>query len=275
MTGRPKAPSVGATAKRGTFGSDCGHLDASKDRRGSGAPKYGRRSLRTVCLLTGLLATFVLAFGAGTASAGPLSTVGIVGKCCHEGVAGEYYYANSLDINQKTGDLYLLDPNNSHVLVFDQNGNYKFSFGSEGTGAGQLGKYSSVGLSVDQTTGDVYVSESGGPFSNNRISKFSETGQFILSFGRRVDETTLGDICTKESGDICQTGSETGEHAITFTIATVDPETGNVLVPHGANGTTEIYAPNGKYIQSIPTPASSTRRRSSKGSSTSPPAAAS
>ena len=91
-----------------------------------------------------------------------------------EEALGEYYYANSLDINNSTGDLYLLDPNNSQVLVFDPNGNYKFSFGSEGTGAGQLGKYSSVGISVDQTSGDVYVSESGGPFSNNRISKFAK-----------------------------------------------------------------------------------------------------
>jgi hypothetical protein len=210
-------------------------------------------TIRTLTL-TVLCTALALAFGAGTATAAPLSTIGIVGKCCHEGVVGEYYYANALDINQKTGDLYLLDPNDSKVLVFDQNGNYKFSFGSEGTGAGQLGKYSSVGLSVDQTTGDVYVSESGGPFSNNRISKFSESGEFILSFGRRVDETTLGDICTKASGDVCQTGSDTGEHAITFTIATVDPETGNVFVPHGANGTTEIYGPNGKYVESIPTP---------------------
>jgi hypothetical protein len=201
-----------------------------------------------------VLTVFGFAFCVSAASAEPLSTIGIVGKCCHEGVPGEYYYANSLDINKKTGDLYLLDPNDSHVLVFDKNGNYKFSFGSEGTGAGQLGKYSSVGISVDQTTGDVYVSESGGPFSNNRISKFSENGEFILTFGRKVDETTLGDVCTKASGDVCQPGSPEGERAIVFTIASVDPSTGNVLVPHGSDETTEVYSPQGKYFESIKTP---------------------
>jgi hypothetical protein len=235
---------------RGIFATAYG-----SDVDGSGAPISGRLRRRCFLALQLTVVVSVLGMGVGVSGASavqPLSTIGIIGKCCHEGVLGEYYYANSLDINKKTGDLYLLDPNNSHVLVFDSNGNYKFTFGSEGTGAGQLGKYSSVGISVDQTSGDVYVSESGGPLANNRISKFSETGEFILTFGRRVNETTLGDVCTKASGDVCQPGSNEGERAIVNSIAAVDPDTGNVYIP--SNGKTSIYAPNGKYIETIETP---------------------
>ena len=235
---------------RGPFATAYG-----SDVDGSGAPISGRLRRRFFLALHLTVIVSVLGMGVGVSGASavqPLSTIGIIGKCCHEGVLGEYYYANSLDINKKTGDLYLLDPNDSHVLVFDSNGNYKFTFGSEGTGAGQLGKYSSVGISVDQTSGDVYVSESGGPLANNRISKFSETGEFILTFGRRVNETTLGDVCTKASGDVCQPGTTEGERAIVNSIAAVDPDTGNVYIP--TNGKTSIYAPNGKYIETIETP---------------------
>src|SRR5690348_16748934 len=93
------------------------------------APVSGRlrRGLSRALYLTAIMSLLAVGVSVSSAAAAgqPLSTIGIIGKCCHEGVLGEYYYANSLDINKKTGDLYLLDPNNSHVLVFDQNGNYK------------------------------------------------------------------------------------------------------------------------------------------------------
>jgi len=50
------------------------------------------------------------------------------------------------------------------------------SFGSEGSGAGQLNE--PTGLAVDQSTGDVYVADTG----NNRVDKFDPFGTFIRAF---------------------------------------------------------------------------------------------
>jgi hypothetical protein len=81
-------------------------------------------------------------------------------------------------------------------------------FGSAGGGAGQFS--TPTGVTVDQSSGDVYVIDSG----NSRIEKFGSSGNFILAFGKGVDQTTGGDICTATSGDTCQaatTGSAAGE----------------------------------------------------------------
>ena len=120
---------------------------------------------------------------------------------------GEWRYINGIDVNWKTGNVYALDPNMSRVQVFNSNGEFLFSFGEEGTGGGQFGKYSSQGLTIDQETGDVYVGEAGGPFANHRVSKFNESGKFILTFGKEVDATTEADICTAASGDECRPGT--------------------------------------------------------------------
>ncbi|HEV7493046.1 hypothetical protein [Baekduia sp.] len=74
-------------------------------------------------------------------------------------------------------------------------------FGSSGSGAGQLSNPQDV--AVDESTGDIYVADAG----NFRIDKFSAIGNFILAFGRDVNQTTGGDICTAASGDICQAGT--------------------------------------------------------------------
>ena len=50
------------------------------------------------------------------------------------------------------------------------------SFGSEGSGAGQLNE--PIGLAVDQVAGDVYVADTG----NNRVDKFDPFGTFLRAF---------------------------------------------------------------------------------------------
>jgi hypothetical protein len=53
------------------------------------------------------------------------------------------------------------------------------SFGSSGSGAGQFKLAGESGLVVDQSTGNVYVADTG----NHRVGEFSESGGFILAFG--------------------------------------------------------------------------------------------
>jgi Divergent InlB B-repeat domain/NHL repeat len=53
------------------------------------------------------------------------------------------------------------------------------SFGSPGTGAGQFVLGSESGAAVDQSTGDVYVADTG----NHRVDEFTASGVFIHAFG--------------------------------------------------------------------------------------------
>jgi DNA-binding beta-propeller fold protein YncE len=74
---------------------------------------------------------------------------------------------------------------NNRIQVFDSNGNFLRSFGSSGTGEGQLGGIG--GIAIDPE-GNVYVSEP----DNNRISLFDINGNFITTFGEGQLNFPLG-----------------------------------------------------------------------------------
>src|SRR6202161_19036 len=58
------------------------------------------------------------------------------------------------------------------------------------------------GAAVDVETHDVYVVDS----ENSRVEEFDSAGHFILMFGKEVNLTTGGDVCTAISGNVCQAG---------------------------------------------------------------------
>jgi DNA-binding beta-propeller fold protein YncE len=67
-----------------------------------------------------------------------------------------------------------------------------------------------LGAAVDQSSGNVYVTDSG----HHRVTEFDATGDFILTFGSNVNLTAVEaggteeerDVCTAASGDVCQEG---------------------------------------------------------------------
>jgi sugar lactone lactonase YvrE len=70
-----------------------------------------------------------------------------------------------------------------------------------------------LGVAVDQSNGDVYVTDT----NNHRMDKFDSSGAFILTFGTHVNQTKVGtlgateaemNVCTAASGDVCQAGEE-------------------------------------------------------------------
>jgi Divergent InlB B-repeat domain/NHL repeat len=78
------------------------------------------------------------------------------------------------------------------------------AFGSPGAAAGQLSLTAESGLAVDQSSGSVYLADTG----NHRVDEFSESGAFLAAFGWGVktgDTAATGlDACTTASG--CQAG---------------------------------------------------------------------
>jgi sugar lactone lactonase YvrE len=81
------------------------------------------------------------------------------------------------------------------------------SFGGAGTTPADPYPLSSPGaVAVDNSTGaskeDVYVTDPG----NFRVEKFTPSGEFVLMFGKDVDETSGGNVCTAASGDVCKSG---------------------------------------------------------------------
>jgi hypothetical protein len=90
--------------------------------------------------------------------------------------------------------------------------------------------------------GNFYVADQG----NHRVQEFTASGTFVLMFGKEVDATTHGDICTAASGDVCQAGKEgtaVGQFGHPHSVA-VDPVSEDVYVAdyifgEGGGSTTE------------------------------------
>jgi hypothetical protein len=140
------------------------------------------------------------------------------------------------------------------------------SLGQEGTGAGDL--HGPTGVAIQQSTGDVYVVDA----KNLRVQKFGPNHEFILAFGKEVDETKISDgaaseanVCTATSGDVCKAGTagsepgELGEESI-FGGAilqrgpsgiAVDPETGDLYVADRYNRRIEKFSSAGAYVGEI------------------------
>ncbi len=86
-------------------------------------------------------------------------------------------YAIALD---RSGNIYVTSPygpNGPLIAKFDTTGKYLLSFGSAGSGDGQLNL--PLGIAVD-SKGDIYVADTG----NNRIQVFSASGDYLSQFGK-------------------------------------------------------------------------------------------
>lgn len=135
--------------------------------------------------------------------------------------------------------------------------------GNTGSGSGEFGgifeaqtEYQGpTGIAVD-STGAVYVMDLG----NFRVQKFDATGNFILMFGGKVNQTTNGNVCTQASGNICKAGVK-GPGNGEFSIANTGGVRGDYLtvgpddtVYVGDKDRIQAFNPNGTFKSSIPLP---------------------
>lgn len=104
--------------------------------------------------------------------------------------------------------------------------------GREGSISGGFANANGVAVDDDPASveyGDAYVADS----LNHRIQVLTSTGIFVLMFGKEVNATTKGDICTAASKDVCQPGVEgstPGQFGESQKSITVDPANGDVYV---------------------------------------------
>jgi hypothetical protein len=126
--------------------------------------------------------------------------------------------------------------------------------GVPGSGAGQFGDLPS-GVAVDNSLGfshgDVYVADP----ANLRVQKFSPSGDFLLMFGKGVNEKTGGDVCAAAEAAFCGAGGEEpgpgGFDVLGGNVVAVD-SVGDVLV--GGRERVERFSSGGEFESEISLP---------------------
>jgi DNA-binding beta-propeller fold protein YncE len=101
--------------------------------------------------------------------------------------------------------------------------------------------------------GNVYVADGG----NNRVQELTASGEFVLMFGRHVNATTGGDVCTETEiltkGVKCQkgeVGGQAGALASPGAVA-VDPSDGSVYVSESSHERVDKYTSAGVFVWTI------------------------
>ena len=123
------------------------------------------------------------------------------------------------------------------------------AIGNPGSAGGQL--KGPTDTAVDAQSHDIFVADAG----NFRVEEFDASGRFILAFGKKVDRTTGGDICTAESGDVCQAGVQGAGGGGQFSkpaFVAVDnsggPSAGDIYVGDGETGLVSKFDASGHFL---------------------------
>lgn len=176
----------------------------------------GLRTRGAICIALGMcLVTFVFAT---TTNAATLIAGAGTG-------AGQVEDPNSAAVDQANGTLFIGENDGTRVDEFDPTKPSSEAFvrafgwgvrdgseelqtctavtgclrGASGSAGGQIRP---GGMAVDPATHNIYVSD----YGHYRVEEFTPAGEFVLTFGREVNKTTHGDVCTAASHDNCGAG---------------------------------------------------------------------
>jgi sugar lactone lactonase YvrE len=210
---------------------------------------------------------FERAWGKGVAG-GPGFETCTVAASCQFGVAGglkgEMSQPSGIAVDS-AGNVYVADYGNNRIEKFSSSGVFERTWGKgvnmttggnlctvasgntcQAGGVGTLGGEMNqpIGVAAD-TAGNVYVADA----SNNRVQKFDSAGTFDRTWGKGVDLTTPGNLCTAASGDTCQAGGNTtalgGEMNSPTGVAT--DAGGNVFVADALNNRIQKFSSSGGF----------------------------
>jgi hypothetical protein len=107
--------------------------------------------------------------------------------------------------------------------------------------------------------GNIYISD---PVAN-RIQELTPSGTFVTMFGREVDKTTKGNICSAVSKDVCQAGvagTAEGQFDLPYSVS-VDQTSGDVYIQELAAGNSRVdkYTAEGQFVWMIGKEVNSTK----------------
>jgi tripartite motif-containing protein 71 len=196
--------------------------------------------------------------------------------------AGEFVEPNGIGVDQGSGDVFVLDSNNSRVEKFTPDGKLLLGWGwgvadgktralqtcsavchagFEGAGPGQLQFAEGVAVDNDPSSssrGDVYIVDIG----NHRVEKFTADGRFVWMIGGGVNQTAVArheraneDLCPVHPGDRCAAAVEGRllDFAVEGSFIAVGPR-GTLYL--GQRDKIVIYTAAGRYENQVklPTP---------------------
>jgi hypothetical protein len=117
---------------------------------------------------------------------------------------------------------------------------------------GGFGPYSPTGVAASPN-GNFYVADKG----NNRVQELTPSGEFVLMFGKDVNETTGGNLCTQTeietAGAKCKAGA-VGDEASAFSSPegiAVDPRNGNIYTTEQGNNRIDEFTSEGRFVLMI------------------------
>ena len=178
-----------------------------------------------IAMLIYLAAVVSPALGA-SATSGTVFGICTTATSCRAGSAGGLGGEMNLPhavATSAAGNVYVADADNNRIQSFDSAGNFELTWGrgvnattggnlctaasgdtcQAGSIGGLGGEFSSPSGVATSAAGNVYVADA----DNNRIQRFDSAGTFELMWGKSVNATTGGNLCTAASGDTCQAGS--------------------------------------------------------------------
>jgi DNA-binding beta-propeller fold protein YncE len=119
----------------------------------------------------------------------------------------------------------------------------KSTFGSAGSGDGQLELAEGSGLAVNDTSHDVYVADTG----NHRVAQFDSSGTFVRAFGADVGGSGVN-VCI--SGCLAGTAGSAPGAFEAPTFVAIDDSTGDVYVADTVNNLVTKFEADGSLVSS-------------------------
>jgi hypothetical protein len=195
------------------------------------------------------------------------------------GLGGEFTQPRDVAVNEASGDVYVADEANQRIVRLSATGGFERAWGRDvvsgnvgegfevcsvaseckagvqGQAAGEF--INPAAVAVDQSDGSVYVWDTRSGNSafqlNVRVQKFDADGGFVLTFGRGVNQTTGGDVCTQASGDLCGPGlpgsaaGQLGNNGFNRPGVAVSPVDGDVFVTDPINTRVQRFNSDGSF----------------------------
>jgi hypothetical protein len=164
---------------------------------------------------------FVAMLASGGSSASAAVTLAGPGSA-----AGQVNVPVGIAVDQSKGTVYMADSANRRIDEFNLEGHFEMAFGlgvlngkeelqmcttttacREGLPGFGAGAVQPDSLVVNQATHDLFVAEA----ENGRVQEFTPGGEFVLMFGKSVDQGPhhAGSVCTAndiKEGDVCGRG---------------------------------------------------------------------